>query len=76
MATANRSTEPQANVDLSSSRKASATPHLPNERDEKVGATGGVPSERIKQGAKDVTRGVTDTSRAPEADAAYRKLKR
>jgi len=53
-----------------------ATPHLPHERDEVVGATGGVPSEKIRQGYRDVKRGLQDTSRAPEADAAYDKLKK
>lgn len=49
---------------------------LPNERDESVGATGGVPSERVRQGHRDVQRGVQDTSRGPEADQAYDKLKK
>ena len=49
---------------------------LPHERDEKAGMTGGIPSARVRQGARDEKRGVLDTSRAPEADAAYRKLKR
>lgn len=53
-----------------------ATPHLPHERDEVVGATGGVPSEKVRQGYRDVKRGLQDTSRAPEADAAYDKLKK
>jgi len=51
-------------------------PALPHERDEKVGMTDGIPSKRVQQGARDVKRGVLDTSRAPEADVAYRKLKR
>lgn len=55
---------------------SSATPHLPHERDEVVGATGAVPSERVRQGYRDVTRGIRDTSRATEADAAYDKLKK
>ena len=54
---------------------ASTSPALPHERDEANGATGGVASDRVAQGAKDVARGVKDTSRAPEADAAYEKLK-
>ena len=49
---------------------------MPNERDESVGATGGVPSKRVVQGAKDAARGVEDTTRGKEADAAYTKLKR
>ena len=37
--------------------------------------TDGVPSERMRQGLEDLKRGVQDTSRAPEADRAYRKLR-
>lgn len=54
----------------------SESPHMPHERDESVGATGGVPSERVQQGHRDLKRGVQDTSRAPEADRAYDKLKK
>lgn len=50
-------------------------PALPHERDEKTSMTDGISSPRVQQGARDVKRGVLDTSRAPEADAAYRKLK-
>jgi hypothetical protein len=62
------------NVDLTSKRDASSQP-MPHERDEAVGMTGGIPSERVQQGARDVRRGVKDTSRATEADAAYQKQK-
>ncbi len=55
---------------------SAAGPELPHERDEKAGATGGVPSARVQQGARDLKRGVRDTSRAVEADQAYRKLKK
>ena len=54
----------------------SARPQLPHDRDEKSGSTGGVPSPQVQQGARDLARGLSDTSRAPEADAAYRKLKK
>lgn len=50
-------------------------PALPSERDEKVGMTGGVQSELIQQGALDLKRGIQDTGRATEADAAYKKQK-
>lgn len=53
-----------------------ATPHLPHERDEVVGTTGAVPSEKVRQGYRDLKGGLQDTSRAPEADAAYDKLKK
>ena len=49
---------------------------MPNDRDEKVGMTGGIPSPVVQQGARDLKRSVQDTSRAPEADAAYTKLKK
>jgi len=58
-----------------SSVRRTAKPQLPHERDETPSMTGGVPSERVKQAHRDVSRGVQDTSRAPEADQAYRKLK-
>ena len=70
---------PGTRVDLTAQRTAqreSSSPALPNERDERVGATGGVQSTRIRQGARDLKQGLVDTSRAPEADAAYQKLKR
>ncbi|MDP3820582.1 MAG: hypothetical protein Q8R33_03825 [Burkholderiales bacterium] len=51
-------------------------PALPHERDESTSMTGGVPSEVVQQGARDLTRGLEDTSRAPEADRAYKKLKK
>ena len=54
----------------------SSDPALPHERDEKVGMTGGVQSSRVQQGARDLKRGIQDTSRAPEADDAYKKLKK
>ena len=62
-------------VDLTSTGAPSA-PELPHERDEGAGMTGGVPSARVQQGQRDLKRGVQDTSRAPEADAAYDKLKK
>ncbi|MEP7298383.1 MAG: hypothetical protein ABI702_19540 [Burkholderiales bacterium] len=52
------------------------SPRLPHERDESVGATDGVPSKKMVDAHRDLQRGVEDTSRAPEADRAYRKLKR
>ena len=54
----------------------STNPSLPHDRDETVGMTGGVPSARVPQGARDLARGIRDTTRGPEADAAYRKLKK
>ena len=51
-------------------------PALPHERDEQVGMTGGIGSEAVKQAHTDVKRGLQDTSGAPEADRAYRDLKK
>lgn len=51
-------------------------PALPHERDESTDMTGGVQSEVVQQGARDLKRGLEDTSRAPEADRAYKKLKK
>lgn len=66
---------PSRGVDLVEPHR-SAQPHLPHERDEAAGATGGVPDERVRQGHRDVVRGVQDTSRAPEAGRAYDRLKK
>ena len=62
------------NVDLTDADDSS-NPHMPHDRDERVGMTDGKPSEAIKKAHDDVERGVKDTTRAPEADAAYKKLK-
>ena len=61
-------------VDLTSAGESSS-PSLPNERDGSVGMTGGEPSAAVEQGARDLKHGLQDTSRAPEADRAYKKLK-
>ncbi len=48
---------------------------MPNERDEKVGVTDGIPSAMVQQGARDLKRGIQDTSKSVESDVAYAKLK-
>ena len=58
------------------SKSPAAGPELPHDRDEKAGSTDGIPSERVRQGARDLKRGLQDTSRSTESDAAYRKLKK
>jgi hypothetical protein len=68
-------TKTDATVDLTAS-KPSSEPLMPHDRDEKAGMTGGVSSKKVQQGARDVQRGLQDTSRAPEADEAYKKLRR
>jgi hypothetical protein len=67
--------DPNAGVDLTV-RKASTEPLMPHHRDEKVGMTGGVPSPKVQQAARDVKRGLQDTSRATEADETYKKLRK
>ena len=68
-------TPEEKGVDLASPA-TSTSPAMPHERDESAGMTGGVPSARVQQGGRDLKRGVQDTSRAPEADSAYKKLKK
>jgi hypothetical protein len=64
-------------VDLTSpAAPTSPSPPMPHERDERVGMTGGEPSERIRQGHDDLKRGVRDTTRAPEAGRAYDRQKK
>ena len=72
---ANPKRAPEAEVDLTKPGPSSS-PKMPNERDETSGMTGGVPSADVQQGHRDLKRGLQDTTRAPEADAAYRKLKK
>ena len=78
-----RSTQPATSraVDLTraepdTARTEEQRPRLPHERDEGVGTTAPRPDQRIKQGLDDIARGVQDTSRAPEADRAYRQTKK
>ena len=61
---------PDSEVDLSSPGESSS-PQMPHERDETAGMTGGVPSERVRQAARDLADGRRDTSRATESDRAY-----
>jgi hypothetical protein len=51
-------------------------PHMPHERDERVGMTDGKPDPRMRKGQQDVQRGVQDTSRGSEADRTYEKLRK
>lgn len=47
---------------------------LPSDRDQAQDMTNSQPSAHIAQAAKDVKDGKKDTSKAPEMDAAYKKL--
>ena len=64
-----------AKVDLTTPDTA-ADLALPHERDEMVGSTGGVQSPLVQQGARDLKRGLKDTSRSVEANETYEKLKK
>ena len=65
-------TEQEVNLDRAG---ASSTPQMPHERDETVGATGGVPDARVQQAAVDVAQGRQDTSRGEATERAYRAQK-
>ena len=48
----------------------------PNERDQDVDMTPDAPDAVMTQASKDIKRGVKDTSKGPEMNAAYAKQKR
>ena len=54
---------------------AQAQLKMPNERDESINMTADQPDPVVKQAAKDVARGLVDTSNGAELDRTYRKLK-
>lgn len=56
--------------------RADDTPELPHERDESSDATGEAERPDMQQARRDVERGLKDTSRHPEADAAYQRQKK
>lgn len=62
--------------DAASQTPQGAREKMPHERDESVGMTGGVPSGKMQQAHRDVTRGMQDTDRGPVADRTYQKQKR
>lgn len=66
---------PHAVTDLTSA-EASSAPGMPHERDETVGMTGGIQSERIEQARVDLEQGREDTSRGTEADRTYQRQKK
>ena len=47
---------------------------LPHERDQATDMTAAAPDPQVEQAAKDVAKGIKDTSKSPEMDATYRKL--
>ena len=63
---------------------AAQTPHdaaveaslaLPHERDQSTNMTAEQPNPTIEQAQRDVDRGLKDTSKSPEMDKTYKKLK-
>ncbi|MBC7608807.1 MAG: hypothetical protein H7228_04385 [Polaromonas sp.] len=48
---------------------------LPHERDQSTDMTASKPDPVIKQALRDVSRGLTDTSKGVEMNSAYKKLK-
>lgn len=49
--------------------------HLPHERDQSVDMTPDVVDPKVAQASKDLKHGLKDTSKGPEMDRAYDKLK-
>lgn len=78
--TASAEVDPAARLDLTQDTKTTKTTHasepaLPHERDEQVGMTGGIANPVVQQGARDLKRGIQDTSKSVETNVAYAKLK-
>ena len=48
---------------------------LPHERDQSTDMTADAPDALVQQAQRDVKRGLQDTSKAPEMNRAYSKLK-
>jgi len=57
-------------------RNATKTPRVRVPRQQPPTSRTVEQDKRMKQGFQDVVRGVRDTSRAPEADQTYRRLKK
>ena len=47
---------------------------LPHERDQAIDMTAAKPDPKVRQAARDVAGGLSDTSKASEMDKAYKKL--
>ena len=52
-----------------------ASLELPSDRDQSTGMTAAEPDPLVQQAAKDLARGLSDTSKAAETDKAYQKQK-
>jgi hypothetical protein len=55
-------------------RSDEASLELPHERDQASDMTAARPDPQVKQAAKDVADGLSDTSKSSEMDKAYKKL--
>jgi hypothetical protein len=55
-------------------RSDEASLELPHERDQATDMTAAKPDPAVRQAAKDVAGGLSDTSKAGEMDKAYKKL--
>ena len=68
----------QAMVDLAPSphhAAVEASLSLPHERDQSTDMTADAPDAVVQQAQRDLKRGLQDTSKAPEMNRAYSKLK-
>jgi hypothetical protein len=54
---------------------AEASLELPNDRDQSTGMTAAEPDPQVQQAAKDLKRGLSDTSKGAETDKTYQKQK-
>jgi hypothetical protein len=55
-------------------RSDEASLELPHERDQASDMTAAKPDPKLRQAAKDVAGGLSDTSKGSEMDKAYKKL--
>jgi hypothetical protein len=53
-----------------------ASAQLPHERDQSTDMTAATPDPAVHQAAKDLQRGLSDTSKGAELDKAYQKQRR
>ena len=56
-------------------RSDDASLELPHERDQATDMTAAKPDPKVRQAAKDVAGGLSDTSKGSEMDKAYKKLR-
>ena len=70
-----RTTTPRTRGKTRAAVDGEAAPRLPHERDESSDSATDAPREVIRDAGRDVAAGRVDTTRATEADAAYRRQK-